>query len=403
MSTGEEGAADAAGSTASARRPGEGAADAAVCRGPRTLPAQLLDWAGRTPGRTALRQKRRGVWEETTWAAYAADAAAIGLALQGLGLRPGDRLCLLAANRMEWLLADLGAQGVGAVTLGIDPTSAAPAVGNQMRTSRVRVVVCEDEEQLDKVLEVRLGVPSLVAAVVLESRGVHTQGDPLVHTWADLQTAGRTMDPSSWRRQVEALDPGAAAVLVLGDGALEVAGDALVAAAGDLISATQGDEVVSSSPLAGWGERVASIVQPLAVGATVSFVERGGSATRDLQEVQPTRRLDRADGWQDLHRDTERRLASASPLKRTVSRWCTTRGRAIAARRRAGAPRAGDPALGAVCRLVCFRPLRRHLGLARVTVALSTGGPPAPDALAWFEAIGVAVQACPDAPEPVAA
>ncbi len=374
---------------------------------PATLPAQLLDRAGRTPGRTALRHKRLGVWEVTTWAGYAADAAAVGLALQGLGLRPGDRLALLAGNRPEWLLADLGAQGIGAVTFGLAPASPAPALGNQMRASGVRLVVCEDEEQLDKVLEVRHEVPGLVGAVVVDTRGVRTLDDPLVHSWADLLARGRTLDPASWRRQVEALDPRATAVIVHHEGgeAVEVAGDALVAAAepGGRPPATAADEIVSSLPLATWDERVASIVQPLAVGATVSFAERGGSFTRDLQEVQPTRRLDQSVGWQDLHRATEQRLADASPLKRAVSRWCTTRGRAIATRRRSGTARAGDPALAAVCRLVCFRPLRRHLGLTRVTAALSTGGPPDADALAWFGAIGVEVQACPDAPDPVAA
>jgi len=373
-----------------------------------TLPAQLLDRAGRTPGRTALRHKRLGVWEVTTWAGYAADAAAIGLALQGLGLQPGDRLALVAGNRPEWLLADLGAQGTGAVTLGLTSTSPAPALGNQMRVAGVRVVVCEDEEQLDKVLEVRQELPGLVAAVVVDPRGVRSLGDPLVHTWADLVSRGRTLDPGSWRRQVEALDPGATAVIVHPDdgGVVEVAGGALVAAAGTgglPLAATAADEIVSSLPLATWAERVASIIQPLAVGATVSFAERGGSFAHDLQEVQPTRRLDRADGWQDLHRATERRLADASPLKRAVSRWCTSRSRAIAARRRSGTARAGDPALTAVCRLVCFGPLRRHLGLARVTTALSTGGPPDADALAWFGAIGVEVQAWVDAPDPVPA
>ena len=367
-----------------------------------TLPALLLDRAERAPGRTALRHKRRGVWELTTWAGYAADAAAVGLALQGLGLRPGDRLAILAANRPEWLLADLGAQGVGAVTLGLAPTSPAAAVGNQLRAAGARVVVCEDEEQLDKVLEVRPGLPGLAAAVVVETRGVRRLDDPLVHTWADLLSRGRTLDPVSWRRQVEALDPGAtAAVLLLEGEAVEVAAEALVGAAepGGLPPATAADEVVSSLPLSGWAERLTSIVQPLAVGATASFAERGGSFAQDLQEVQPTRRLDRADGWQDLHRVTERRLADASPLKRAVSRWSITKGRTIAARRRAGEARASDPALAAVCRLVCFRPLRRHLGLARVTAALSTGGSPAPAALTWFEAIGIEVQACPDAPD----
>ena len=371
-----------------------------------TLPALLLDRAERAPGRTALRHKRRGVWEVTTWAGYAADAAAVGLALQGLGLRPGDHLAILAANRPEWLLADLGAQGVGAVTLGLAPTSPAPVVGNQLRSAGVRVVVCEDEEQLDKVLEVRHELPGLVAAVVIETRGVRSLDDPLVHTWADLLSRGRTLDPASWRRQVEALDPGAtAAVLLLGGEAVKVAAGALLGAAepGGLPPATAADEVVSSLPLSGWAERVASIVQPLAVGATVSFAERGGSFAQDLQEVQPTRRLDLADGWQDLHRATERRLADASPLKRAVSRWCIAKGRTIAARRRADAARASDPALGAVCLLVCFGPLRHHLGLARVTAALSTGGSPGPDALAWFEAIGVEVQACSAAPEPVVA
>ena len=366
-----------------------------------SLPAQLLERARQAPGRTAYRHKRLGVWERGTWAAYAADAAAFGLALETFGIGAGDRVAVAADNRPEWLVADLGIQGIGAVTVGIYPTSPAAEVRYLLSHSKARVVVCEDEEQLDKVLEVRHQLPHLEAAVVVDTRGVRNLGDPLLHIWADVLDRGRDFDAAAWRSKVEALDPEATAVIVYTSGTTgppkgaELSSRNLVAAGAAFSTAFPGtpdDEVLSYLPLCHIAERLTSLIDALALGYVVNFGEGGESFVQDLREVQPTIFLGVPRIWEKMLAGTEIRMADASLVKRSVYRWCTARGRGLAARRMAGSSRATDPALRLLCWLVCFRQLRRKLGLGRVATAISGAAPIAPQVLEWFWALGVEVR-----------
>ena len=366
-----------------------------------TLPAQLLARARLHPARPAYRHKRLGVWEAGTWASYAADAAAAGLGLEALGVAPGDRVAIAADNRPEWLIADLGTQGIGAITVGVYPTSPAAEVQYLLAHSAARVVVCEDEEQLDKVLEVRATLPNLLAAVVVDTRGVRDLDDPLVRTWAELLAVGRELDAGAWEAKVAALDPEATAVIVYTSGTTgppkgaELSHRNLVAAGAafsQVFSVTEDDEVLSYLPLCHIAERLTSLVDPLVSGYIVNFGEGGPSFPQDLREVQPTLFLGVPRVWEKMLAATEIRMADASFVKRAVYRWCKRRGQAVAVRRLAGAAKATDTLVRALCWLLCFRQLRRKLGLSRLATAISGAAPISPQVLEWFWAIGVEVR-----------
>lgn len=366
-----------------------------------TLPAQLLERAAIAPGATAYRHKRLGVWESTSWACYASDAAAVGLALGSLGVGRGDRVAIAAGNRPEWLLADLGAQGIGAISVGVYPTCPAAEVRYLLRHSGAKVVVCEDEEQLDKVMDVRGDLPDLLAAVVVEERGVRVLDDPLVHRWDTLLQAGRQLDRGRWEEAVGRLDPSATAVIVYTSGTtgppkgaelshrnLVSAGEAFTS----VFTATDADEVLSYLPLCHIAERLTSVIDALAVGYVVNFGEGGVSFGQDMREVQPTIFLGVPRVWEKMLAATEIRMHDASWLKRRVYRWCTERGTKIATRRREGREKATDGLVRFLTWLVCFRQLRRKLGLARVTTAISGAAPIAAKVLEWFWAMGVDVR-----------
>src|SRR5688500_17356767 len=136
-----------------------------------TLPGLLLRWATETPARVALRSKNLGRWEELTWEGYATRAGRIGLGLRALGVTPGDRVAIHSENRSEWLLADLGAQGIGAVSVGIYPTCPAPEVEYLLSHSEAKVVVVEDQERLDKALAVRHQMPAAERSLTSDTTG----------------------------------------------------------------------------------------------------------------------------------------------------------------------------------------------------------------------------------------
>ena len=126
-----------------------------------TLPQQLRYWARTCPKQVALRQKDYGIWEEVSWSEYEQQARWFGLGLMALGLPQRAHCAIICDNRKEWVFAQLGCGLVGAVTVGIYSTSPAPEIEYLLATADASVVVCEDQEQLDKVLEVRARLPKL--------------------------------------------------------------------------------------------------------------------------------------------------------------------------------------------------------------------------------------------------
>ena len=138
---------------------------------PSTLPAWLLHHAATRPRDVALRVKELGRWREITWEEHAGRVAAVGRSLAHHGLGRGDRVLLVSENRPEWVITDLATQGLGAATVGMFPTTPAEAAADLLGRCGARIAVVEDEEQLDKLLEVREGT-GLEQIFVIDPRGI---------------------------------------------------------------------------------------------------------------------------------------------------------------------------------------------------------------------------------------
>ena len=126
-----------------------------------TLPQKLLHWARTQPDAVAFRQKDYGIWQPYTWADYARLARHFGLGLTSLGLAHGGHVAILSENRKEWVIAQLGLGMVGGVTVGVYPTSPAAEIEYLLAASDAVIAICEDQEQVDKVLESRDRLPRL--------------------------------------------------------------------------------------------------------------------------------------------------------------------------------------------------------------------------------------------------
>ena len=138
----------------------------------------------------ALRHKQRGLWQSTTWAQYFARARATGLAMQALGLERGQVICVLAENRPEWLYVDMGAQCMGLVGNGVYPTSSAGQLQHILMDSDSRLLFVENQEQLDKALEIRTQCPQLQRIVVMDREGLRGFSDPDVEFFDEFLARG---------------------------------------------------------------------------------------------------------------------------------------------------------------------------------------------------------------------
>ena len=168
------------------------------------LPQQLQHWAHARPQGVALRQKVNGVWRPVTWAEYAQRSCWFGLGLLELGLLPGQKVAVLSENREEWVFAQLGTSMVGGITAGVYPTSPAHEVEYLLALSEAPIIVCEDQEQLDKVLEVRDRLPKLRTLVVIDARGLRRYARDRLHDFEDVVELGRKFEAQQPQAAAEA-------------------------------------------------------------------------------------------------------------------------------------------------------------------------------------------------------
>ena len=365
-----------------------------------SLTSIVLRRGHNTPARVAVRRKDRGRWEAFTWADYAERVTAIGRGLATLGVEPGDRVAIQSENRPAWLFADLGVQGIGAISVGIYPTSPAAEVEYLLGHSGARVLVAEDEKQVDKVLPARKDLPSLRHIVVIDPRGVDMDDD-LLMSLAELEELGRT-SPLDLVASAAAVDPASAAIIVYTSGTtgppkgvmlshrnLQTAAEA----SGSVFMVDEDTEVLSYLPLCHIAERLISGIDAVAQGYVVNFGEGGESFAQDLRDVQPTFFLGVPRVWEKLMAGITIRMADAGRVKRAnYSLWMKV-GAGVARRRWKGGRLSGiDKVRYGLGWLLLYRPLRAKLGMSRVKGVLSGAAPIAPQVLEFFWTMGVPVR-----------
>jgi long-chain acyl-CoA synthetase len=367
-----------------------------------TLPAVLVRRARDTPDALALRKKTLGRWKPYSWSDYARRTAAVASGLEKLGVGPGDRVAVLSENRPGWVFVDLAVQALGGVTVGVYPTSPPAELEYLLNHCGAKVLVAEDEEQVDKFVEIRDRVPSVEKVVVLDPRGIRTMStDGQLLTFAALNALGEDATLDDLDRRAAAVDPASAAIIVYTSGTTGPAKGAMLShanltaaavAAREQFAVDGRSEVLSYLPLCHVAERLISVMGALGSGYVVNFGEGGDAFAGELREVQPTFFLGVPRVWEKMMASVEIRMADATWLKRAVYRHFTKRGAKLGAKRRRGGLGFGGSISYAIGWVLLYRPLRQKLGLLRIKDALSGAAPIAPQVLEFFWSLGVPVR-----------
>ncbi|HUH05669.1 MAG TPA: AMP-binding protein [Kofleriaceae bacterium] len=369
----------------------------------RTLPGRLAAHARTRGDRVAIREKTLGVWREQTWGHYYDQVRATARAMWELGVRPGDHVAILSDNRSEWLYADLGAQSIGARSVGIYQTNPPPDVAYILQDSGSVLLFCEDQEQLDKALEIAAETPRVARIVVFDPRGTRGTDDPRLLRWSEMLARGFELleDEPDWLdAHLEALDPAAPSMVVYTSGTTGQPKGAMlssrnVAELSSAFAAQMGlgedDTILSYLPLCHVAEKVLTIFFPMATGAIVHFGESIETVQADLREVSPTVFLGVPRIWEKVASSVTVKMKNSSWLKRSLYDYFTARGQAIGARRLAGTLRVWDRLVWKVGDLTVFRPLQERLGLRDCALPISGAAPISPDLIRWYHGIGIPI------------
>jgi long-chain acyl-CoA synthetase len=374
-----------------------------------TVATRIRDRARSDPDRIAMREKDFGVWQEVTWAQYWDTVLDVGHALLDLGIEPGDRVAIHSENRREWLYTDVGTVAVRAVTVGLYPTNPAAEVRYLLSDSGARVLIAEDQEQLDKALDVLDGLPDLQWIVYIEPRGIRGRYDhPKLISWEDFLTRGRAhraAHPNAVEQrmaQAEADDvmtliytsgttgPPKGAVLSVAN--VEFAIQVLVHGGGFTDPAPSPDDItLSYLPLCHVAERTFTVWFNAAAGVQVNFAESIETVQQNLREVQPTILFGVPRIWEKILAAVNIKMASASRLKRANYRlWMGVAERIGSTLVRTGGVHTSSTrALSALGHVFLFRALRDRIGMREVRYAASGAAPIAPEVLQFFMGIGV--------------
>ncbi|MGA0570012.1 AMP-dependent synthetase/ligase [Variovorax sp. VNK109] len=366
-----------------------------------TVPALFQKMVAERGSKVAMREKDLGIWQEITWQDYGDAARAVGLGMRSLGVQRGDVVSILSENIPEWLFADMGTQGIGAVTNGIYPTDSAKQIQYILSDSHTRVIFVEDEEQLDKVLEVRRDCPTLVAIVVFDMKGLRDFRDPMVMSFADLQETGRSHELSHtdlWAVEGAAARPDDIAVLIYTSGTTGAPKGSMISHR-NLMYQTEhvtlfselgeGDELLSFLPLCHIAERKFGILFSMKTGAVLNFVEGLDTVTQNIREVAPTFFFAVPRLWEKFYSEVTIRISEAPAICRHAYRTAVSVGERVADLRLARKPVPLHlAALHRVADLVVLRNIKTMLGIRRAKVLGTGAAPIAPALLRWYLALG---------------
>ncbi len=367
-----------------------------------TFPRLLAQLASERPDGVAMQEKRYGIWQPITWREYAERVRDVAHGLASFGVRRGDIVAVLGDNRPEWLIAELAAQSLGAAVVGIYPTSIGEEIEHIIRTAEARVVVAEDQEQVDKLLRLlaeRDDMPT-EHIVFYDPHGLEAYDEPVLLDFTAVEELGRRWaqkHPGWLEEQLAASATDDIAVICTTSGTTsrpklgQLSHANLIAMARHLTSIdpmSADFRYVSFLPFAWIGEQMLAVACGLSTGLTISFPEDSSTQRSDLREIGPDVMFSPPRIWESMLSEVQVRIDEAGRLKRRTFGWGYDVGERAAAKRVSGGGRQRGP-VQRLADAVATRPVRDQLGLARIKRAYTGGAPLGPDVFRFFHSIGV--------------
>ncbi len=366
-----------------------------------TLPQMLRQRAQRDAQRVAIRQKDFGIWKPVTWAQYYQRACHFGQGLQQLGLPAGGHVGVIAENRIEWVLAQMGAGLVGGITVGVYPTSPANEVAYVVGHADIDIMVCEDQEQTDKVLEALSALPRLKKIIVMETKGLRSfapEHRELIATFDEVERLGEGVHSQARIDEVlakQTLDD--IGLMIYTSGSTGKPKGAMISWRNmrgvspgiiERLRLNAHTTHLSYLPLCHVAEQMLTTFCPIYLGSQVNFGESIRTVQEDLREVAPTMFLGVPRIWEKLHSAISIKMQETGALRRALYQRALADCAPLAEKPRSQWSLGERLRYGAHYWLV-LRALQNFIGLREAQVALTGAAPIAPDVVRFFRTLGV--------------
>jgi long-chain acyl-CoA synthetase len=368
----------------------------------RAIPAVLLDAAARHPEAVFMRTKRHGIWREESWAAVLARIRALAAGMAAHGVRAGDRVAMISENIAEAYLVEYAAQCCGAAFVGVYPDISAPELQYLLAHAGARLVFAEDQEQVDKALELEPALPAVHSIVCWDNRGMWKYSHPKLLAFDAVQARGREQqarDPGAFDREVDAGRGDEIAVLSYTSGttglpkACILTHHYLLEAPARMLGAIRFEPFMRylSYISPAWGtEQFFGLTLGLVVPFVVDFPEEPETVQDNIREVGAEALMLSPRQWESLASLVEAKMMDAGPIRRACYDAAMAAGRRARLAALAGPlPAEPCPAADVLALLAVLRHLRDNLGLQSARIALSGGSGMAPEVFRFFQAMGV--------------
>lgn len=367
-----------------------------------TIPAMFWNAVAQRGPKVWLRQKDLGLWRSWTWEQTARAVREIGHGLIALGFAPRETASILSNTNIEWVLCDLAVLSTGGVANGIYPTDAAEQVHYLCEDSRTTVLFVENEEQLDKALQVRSQLPLLKKIVVFDMEGLRNFDDSQVMSLDALRALGREhLDehPQALAERVAAVKPEDLAILVYTSGTTGKPKGAMHSHRGlvytvhgynTLIARNESDECMCFLPLCHIAERMGGEYFSLYTGAKLNFVENPETVPENVREIAPTVFTAVPRVWEKFYSGVMIALKESSRLQQAAYAWAIGVGQRVAERVLKGETVPGALKLQfRVARALVLDNVRKLIGIHRARFLVTGAAPISPDLVRWYLALGV--------------